>query len=107
MRAVVTLTPDIEDIDMNLLYLPTLIALAMKYGPELAAGEKMLQDYTPLAVNLLKAIAPVIQQQVGGLKLTDPAQLVAGVQQVLEDINHPTLTQDEQNALANRLSQMS
>ena len=107
MRAVVTLTPDIEDIDMNLLYLPTLIALAMKYGPELAAGEKMLQDYTPLAVNLLKAIAPVIRQHVDGLKLSDPAQLVEGVQQVLEDINHPTLTQDEQNALANRLSQMS
>jgi hypothetical protein len=100
-------TPEIEDIDMNLLYLPTLIALAMKYGPELAAGEKVLQDYTPLAVNLLKAVAPVIQQHVGGLKLTDPAQLVEGVQQVLEDINHPALTQDEQDVLTNRLSQMS
>jgi hypothetical protein len=92
---------------MNLLYLPTLIALAMKYGPELAVGEKMLQDYTPLAVNLLKAIAPVIRQHVDGLKLSDPAHLVEGVQQVLEDINHPPLTQDEQDVLTIRLSQMS
>ena len=92
---------------MNLLYLPTLIALAMKYGPELAAGEKLLHDYTPLAVNLLKAIAPVIQQHFGGRKLTDPTHLVEGVQQVLEDINHPALTQDEQDVLTTRLSQMS
>jgi len=92
---------------MNLLYLPTLIALAMKYGPEIVAGEKVLQDYTPLAVNLLKAITPVIQQQLGGLKLSDPANVVAGVQQVLEDIHHPALTRDEQDVLTNRLSQMS
>jgi len=92
---------------MNLLYLPTLIALAMKYGPEIVAGEKVLQDYTPLAVKLLKAITPVVQQQLGGLKLSDPANVVAGVQQVLEDIQHPALTRDEQDVLTNRLSQMS
>jgi len=92
---------------MNLLYLPTLIALAMKYGPEVIAGEKVLQDYTPLAVNLLKAIAPVIQQHFGGLKLTDPVNIVEGVQQVLEDIHHPALTRDEQDVLTNRLSAMS
>jgi len=92
---------------MNLLYLPTLIALAMKYGPEIVAGEKVLQDYTPLAVKLLKAITPVVQQQLGGLKLSDPANIVAGVQQVLADIRHPALTRDEQDVLTNRLSQMS
>ena len=92
---------------MNLLYLPTLIALAMKYGPEVIAGEKLLAQYTPLAINLLKAIAPVIRQHFGDLTRAAPPDIVDGVQQVLEHINHPTLTKDEQDVLTNRLSQMS
>jgi hypothetical protein len=92
---------------MNLLYLPTLIALAIKYGPEVSAAIAALRQYTPLAIDVVKAIAPVIQKQIGELTITSTDDIVASVHHVLLDMGHPGLSDDEADVLANRLSQMS
>ena len=45
---------------MNLLYLPTLIGLALKYGPEALALFNVAKQYMPLAEALFNAIAPLL-----------------------------------------------
>jgi hypothetical protein len=92
---------------MNLLYLPTLIALAIKYGPEISAAIGVLKQYTPMMLDMVKAISPLVQNALGDAKPSTPDDIVSGVRQVLVEIGHPGLSADEAAVLANRLSQMS
>jgi hypothetical protein len=95
---------------MNLLYLPTIIGLIMKYGPYLSTAESVLKQFSPLAQQVIGAVAPVIQNELENLKVpavSDPAGIVAGVQTILQSLGHPPLSPGEEDVLTNRLSQMS
>jgi hypothetical protein len=95
---------------MNLLYLPTIIGLIMKYGPYLSTAEAVLKQFSPLAQQVIGAVAPIIQKELETLNVpaaTDPASVVSGVQAVLQSLGHPALSPGEEDVLTNRLSQMS
>jgi hypothetical protein len=96
-----------QELLVNLLYLPTLIALAIKYGPEISAAVSVIKQYTPMMLDMVKAISPVVQSVLGDAKPSTPDDIVSGVRQVLVAIGHPGLSADEADALANHLSQMS
>ena len=84
---------------MNLLYLPTLISLALKYGPQAIA---LVQTYGPAAEKLFNAIVPVVKQ------LADSnLPHMANVERILDQIGHPPLSEDDEQVLADRLSSMS
>jgi hypothetical protein len=92
---------------VNLLYLPTLIALAIKYGPEISAAVSVIKQYTPVMLDVVKAISPVVQNALGDTKPSTPEDIVSGVRKILVEMGHPGLSADEADVLANRLSQMS
>jgi len=95
---------------MNLLYLPTIIGLIMKYGPYLSTADAVLKQFSPLAQQVIGAVAPIIQKELESLHVpaaTDPVGIVTGVQSILQSLGHPPLSQGEQDVLTSRLSQMS
>jgi hypothetical protein len=95
---------------MNLLYLPTIIGLIMKYGPYLSTADAVLKQFSPLAQQVIGAVAPVIQKELANLNVpaaADPAGIVTGVQTILQSLGHPPLSPGEEDVLTNRLSQMS
>ena len=92
---------------MNLLYLPTVIGLIIKYGPYVAQADAVLKQFGPLVQQLAGALAPVIEKNFGTLKAETPGDIVIGVQSVLAGLGHVTLSGDEQDVLTHRLSQMS
>jgi hypothetical protein len=91
---------------VNLLYLPTIIGLIIKYGPYVAQADAVLKQFGPVVQQLAGALVPVVEKNFGVLKAEAPADIVSGVQTVLAGLGHPTLSKDEQDVLTNRLSQM-
>ena len=94
---------------MNLLYLPTIIALIAKYGPYLSELSTVAKAITPVAQELITAITPVIQKELkaANIDTTSAASIVTGVKQVLNSLGHPPMTADEEQTLTDRLSAMT
>lgn len=91
----------------NLLYLPTIIGIIMKYGPYLSTAEAVLKQLGPLAQEVAEALSPIVKKAAGDLDLNTPGDIISGVQTVLESIGHAPMSQDEQDVLSNRLSAMA
>ena len=62
---------------MNLLYLPTIIGLIIKYGPYVAQADAVLKQFGPLVQQLAGALVPVVEKNFGVLKAEAPADIVA------------------------------
>jgi hypothetical protein len=84
---------------MNLLYLPTLIGLALKYGPEALALFNAAKQYTPLAEALFNAIAPILQKQFGSMADATSHDLSNAVHMVLIRLGQPGLSSAEHAVL--------
>jgi hypothetical protein len=94
---------------MNLMYLPTIISLIIKYGPYISTLSTVVKAITPVAQELIAAITPIVQKQIAGLKIdtNDPSSIVAGVKQVLDSLGHPPMAPNEEQALTDRMTELS
>lgn len=91
---------------MNLMYLPTIIALIVKYGPYISTLSTVVKAITPVAQELIAAITPIIQKQIAGLNIDtkDPSSIVAGVKHVLDGLGHPPMAPEEEQVLTDRMT---